>query len=477
MAADDVARVFLSYTRDRESDELRQRLVKALDDAGLEPWRGVPPALEPGPARDEFVAGARAAVVIVSTPALGSEWMNEEASLLRRRAAEDPSFRLVVLRTLDVSFVALGAWSREPRANVFVVPESVHSAGEQIQLVLQALAPLLSVPGTTPAAAGSALLTAGDHVGGVLAVAYARLDGRPCAVTGDGVGTLRVIDLGRDQLRFELRNLHSGFVSAIAVGTLDGVPVSVSGGYDGTMQVVDLVDARVIGGRHIQYGPVGGLGLLDTRAGLLAVRGCDDGTVRSWNPIGEEMVEPVGLVGHEGPVTAVTVARVGERSLAISGGDDRRVRTWDVETGEPVGEPLRGHTGAVQALVTTALAGRPIAVSGGEEGTLRVWELIDGAALGEPLQAHEGGVLALAATAAGTGSLAVSAGRDGAVRVWDLGTHRQVGEWLLGSAEAVGALAIGSLGGRRLIVAGCADGRLRLWDLPGGGGRRRVRPP
>lgn len=53
MAADDDTkpRVFLSYTRDPWSDVTRERLKEALVEAGLEPWQGVPPALEAGPAR------------------------------------------------------------------------------------------------------------------------------------------------------------------------------------------------------------------------------------------------------------------------------------------------------------------------------------------------------------------------------------------------------------------------------------------
>lgn len=465
---DSQPRVFLSYTRDRESDELRQRLVKALGDAGFEPWRGVPPAREAGPARDAFVAAAKAAVMIVSTTALGSEWMQAEADLLRRRALGDPAFRLVVVRNPDVPVETLDAWIGDGAPNVVVIAEAEHSSVEQIVLVLEALVPLAAAIHATPPAAGATLLSAGDHAGGVHAVACAVLDGRPCVVTGDGVGTLRVIDLARDELRLELANLHAGFVGAIAVGTLDGVAVSVSGGYDGTLRIVDLVDARVIADEHRNQDPVGGLALVDAPDGLLVIRGCNDGMLRFWDPRHAELDTAPTRAGHEGRVAAVAVTSDGDRLVAVSGGEDRRVRLWDVLTGEPIGEPRRGHTGAVQALVTTALGGRPIAVSGGEEGTLRVWEIADGGPLGEPLQAHEGGVLALAATAAGPRSLAVSAGRDNAVRVWDIGTHELVGEWQLGSAEAAGALAIGSLGERRVIVTGGADGRARLFDLPGG---------
>ena len=63
------------------------------------------------------------------------------------------------------------------------------------------------------------------------------------------------------------------------------------------------------------------------------------------------------------------------RLVAVSGGDDRMVRVWDLATGAPVGEPLSGHTGGVNALAVGVLDGRPVVVSGGEDQTVRVWDL------------------------------------------------------------------------------------------------------
>jgi len=462
-------RVFLSYTRDPASERVLDPLVKALVDSGFEPWRGVPPALEPGPARDSFVAESRAAVVIVSAMALGSEWMQAEERLLLRRAAEDRAFVLVALRTTDVAISMFGRWNHEHLANVVAISD-VGSPHEQVASVLDALAPLslMSDTGVTPTetvTAGVGLLTARDHVG-LSALAWATLDGRPCVVTGDGVGALRVIDFDRDELRLELPHLHSGFVSAIEVGMLDGIPIALSGGYDGTLHAVDLVDGEVAARRHFGQGPIRGVALAGPATGMVAICG-HDGTLWRWDPRKPERDAIITYDGA-GAVRALAAIAVGDRFVAVSGGEDRRVRFWDVHTGEQLDEPRRGHTGAVQAISTTVLDGRPIAVSGGAEGTLRVWELADGGTLGEPLQAHDGDVVALAATTVGTRSLAVSAGGDGAVRVWDLDTRRQVGERRLSGAAAIGALAIGRAGARQVIAIGGADGGVRLWDLPDG---------
>ena len=61
--------------------------------------------------------------------------------------------------------------------------------------------------------------------------------------------------------------------------------------------------------------------------------------------------------------------------MAVSGGDDRTVRVWDLASGTPAGDPFTGHDGAVRAVAVGELDGRPVAVSGGDDRTVRVWDL------------------------------------------------------------------------------------------------------
>ncbi len=80
------------------------------------------------------------------------------------------------------------------------------------------------------------------------------------------------------------------------------------------------------------------------------------------------------LEGHEGGVTAVALAADARR--ALSGGFDRTLRLWDLETGAEV-RRLEGHEGWVRAVALTADATR--ALSGGYDRTLRLWDLERGA--------------------------------------------------------------------------------------------------
>jgi WD40 repeat protein len=65
----------------------------------------------------------------------------------------------------------------------------------------------------------------------------------------------------------------------------------------------------------------------------------------------------------------------GTEGSAVHRGDDGRIRRWDVETGEPVGDPFGDHAGAVRAMASGApIDGRPMLVTGGDDGAVRRWD-------------------------------------------------------------------------------------------------------
>ena len=78
------------------------------------------------------------------------------------------------------------------------------------------------------------------------------------------------------------------------------------------------------------------------------------------------------------------------RPVAVSGGSDKLVRVWDLQTGVLVEEPLRGHAAAVRALALGEFDGRPIVISGGADQVC-VWDQARSstrtAEFGAPIQA------------------------------------------------------------------------------------------
>ncbi|CAG7853597.1 SubName: Full=Uncharacterized protein {ECO:0000313/EMBL:CCA76748.1} [Serendipita indica DSM 11827] len=73
------------------------------------------------------------------------------------------------------------------------------------------------------------------------------------------------------------------------------------------------------------------------------------------------------LQGHQ-KINAVAFWPDGSR--IVSGSDDKTIRLWDAETGQPLGEPLRGHQGRVWAVAFSPDGSR--IVSGSNGNTIQI---------------------------------------------------------------------------------------------------------
>ena len=68
----------------------------------------------------------------------------------------------------------------------------------------------------------------------------------------------------------------------------------------------------------------------------------NDCSVRIWNLLTDK---PFVLDGHQGTVCSVSFSPDG--TMLASGGYDRAVRIWDVQTGTAIGKPLQWHKNAI----------------------------------------------------------------------------------------------------------------------------------
>lgn len=134
----------------------------------------------------------------------------------------------------------------------------------------------------------------------------------------------------------------------------------------------------------------------------------------------------------------------------VSGGCDRDIRVWDVETGECV-HVLPGHTSTIRCL--KVLDGRPVAVSGARDSTLRVWDIEKGVAL-HNLEGHQGSVRAVETA----GHYCASGSYDCTARIWNLETGECL-QVLRGHYSQVYDIAFD---GER-VVTGSLDNTVRVW--------------
>ncbi|OXM61441.1 hypothetical protein CF165_38370 [Amycolatopsis vastitatis] len=186
--------------------------------------------------------------------------------------------------------------------------------------------------------------------------------------------------------------------------------------------------------------------------GQRVASGSDDGTVRIWNPAGDD--HPAVLHGHDGSVYGVAFSRDGK--WLASGGEDGTIRLWNLADG---GSPavLRGHEGSVTG-VAFSPDGLHLA-SAGADGTVRMWDLTrtaDAVVLGR----HDSGVLDVAYSL--DGHSIASTGNDSTVEIWN--PDRSAAPTVLrGHRGAVWSAAFSPDG--RSVASVADDGTAKIWDI------------
>jgi WD40 repeat protein len=170
-----------------------------------------------------------------------------------------------------------------------------------------------------------------------------------------------------------------------------------------------------------------------------------DASVRLWDPATGQIVASAFATGHVGAVNAIgSVPMPYFRTALVTAGGEGSVRLWDPMTGGQLSEPLMGHTGPMSALTVISIDGRPLLATVGQDPTIRLWDPATGHACGEPLETdHTGAVNAIATVPMPDEGIALATGSDdGTVRLWDPNTRQRLGGPLTGHTDAIFALAV-----------------------------------
>ena len=194
--------------------------------------------------------------------------------------------------------------------------------------------------------------------------------------------------------------------------------------------------------------------------------GSSDGTVRLWDvqtrqPLGEP------LVGHSEPVNSMAFSPNGKTLVSgsgdLTGRNDNTVRLWDVKTRKQRGKPLVGHSKYVYS-VAFSPNGRIIA--SGSSDTVRLWDVKTKQPRGEPLVSHRFGVNSeVNSVAFSPKGLTIASGSWDNVRLWNVKTRKPL-DIPLGHSSVVHCVAFSPDG--HILASGSSDDTVKkivLWDV------------
>ncbi|MBI5210412.1 MAG: SUMF1/EgtB/PvdO family nonheme iron enzyme [Elusimicrobia bacterium] len=206
---------------------------------------------------------------------------------------------------------------------------------------------------------GQCLRTLVGHAGAVNAVCC--LPGGRQAMSAGDDGALKLRDLDSGPERFSV-HAHDGPVIALAVSS-EGLRAFTAGGADGFLKCWDLASGRMLKADS-SAGKVHDAATSSSQPWLLLA--CEDGRLVRWLP----GTGPVSSVqAHEGPARSVRFTPEGRH--ALSGGDDKALKLWDLGGDECVWT-AEGHRAAMTAACFSPDA--RYVLSAGRDG-LRLWEL------------------------------------------------------------------------------------------------------
>lgn len=192
-----------------------------------------------------------------------------------------------------------------------------------------------------------------------------------------------------------------------------------------------------------------------SKDGKVAFSGGEDKTIRLWHV--DTGTNLNTLMGHEGTVTSVFLSHDGR--FITSGSLDKTAKVWSVAKGTPT-QTLKGFTEEVTAVCSTP-DGKYV-LTGSTDRSIKLWLISEEKYL-RVYNGHRDEVTSLGINKDGTQLL--SGSKDFTVRLWDIETTRNIGTFR-GHSASVNSVCLNPKG--RLALSGSSDHKVIFWDVKSG---------
>ncbi|WP_414548897.1 WD40 repeat domain-containing protein [Anabaena sp. CCY 0017] len=157
----------------------------------------------------------------------------------------------------------------------------------------------------------------------------------------------------------------------------------------------------------------------------------------------------------EGHPTASAIVISADGQTLISGGQDKTIKIWELQTGE-LKKTLRSDSGAINALAI-APDGKTV-VTGSGDRIVRIWDLTSDRPP-QILKGHSGRVTNVDISSDGKTIISVDHGMEAEIKVWDMATGKQKAALPSFYFDDI------SLDGKTVIFTSGNNNKLIAWDV------------